>query len=235
MKKLIVVVNDLEHSGKSTLTRAISHHLNQNEVKHLLITSDENDLGETYEGDFWDLEDQFDTDTLIQALENNEALVLDVHTGAARILGDICEEEELDNLLAELDVEMTLVIPNTGSERCNEEIVDLTDLFADSADYVIANLPIEDRGLVDWKGSDAAKATRFLGSTIIDIEHFSEDLKTALESTHSDLITALNKPEALPRFAEVQLCQWLENVSEVLNDAAEYIIPEAVAEVVLDY
>ncbi len=235
MKKLIVVINDLERSGNSTLARAIAHHLNQNEVKHKLITSDENDLHDTFEGEFWDLDEQLDTDNLIQAMETNEALVLDIHTGAARDLAEFCEAEELDNLLTELDVDMTLVIPDTGSVRCNEEIVDLTDLFADSADYVIARMPISGRDMMEWKGSDAAKSTRYLGSLNIEIAGFSDDLKTAMESTNVEITTALNKPESLPRFAEVQVCQWLEDISESFDEAAEFLIPEAVGEVVLDY
>ena len=55
MKKLIVVVNDLERSGKSSTARAISHHLTNLEVKHLLVTSDEMDMTDTFPGEFWDL------------------------------------------------------------------------------------------------------------------------------------------------------------------------------------
>ena len=140
MKKLIVVVNDLERSGKSALTRAISHHLKELDLRHLLVTSNEMDMTEIFEGEFWDLEDQFDVSQLISAIDRHEAVIVDVHSGAARNWGEFCEQEELESLLAELDAEMTLIIPNTQSERCNEEITDLTEIFADQADYIIAHL-----------------------------------------------------------------------------------------------
>ena len=100
MKKLIVVVNDLERSGTSSVARAISHHLKAQERKHLLVTSNEMDMSDSFEGDFWDLEDQFEVSQLIAAIDNYEAIVVDVHTGAARSWGEVCEEHELENLLS---------------------------------------------------------------------------------------------------------------------------------------
>lgn len=233
MKKLIVVVNDLERSGKSALARAISHHLTESEVNHLLVTSNEMDMSDSYEGEFWDLEDQFDISLLIGALDRHEAIVLDVHTGAARNWGEFCESEDLENLLAEIDAEMTLVIPNSQSERCNEEISDIAEIFSDQADYVLAHLPGDDRA-VKWKASPAEKALRYLGASEVSIPALSEDLLTALENTEVDFAEALNKPSELPRFAEVQVSQWLEKVSEVLA-GQDYLIPEEVGQVALDY
>ncbi len=234
MKKLIVVVNDLERSGKSALARAIAHHLNESEVKHLLVTSNEMDMSDSYKGEFWDLEDQFDVSLLIGALDNFDAIVLDVHTGAARNWGEFCENEDLENLLAELDTEMTMVIPNNQSERCNEEMSDLAEIFADQADYVIAHLPGDERA-VKWKASPAEKAVRYLGASEVDFPGMSDDLVTALETSEVQFADALNNPGELPRFAEVQVTQWLEKTNEALVGGHDYLIPEAVVEVALDY
>ncbi|MAS96174.1 MAG: hypothetical protein CMO55_23475 [Verrucomicrobiales bacterium] len=235
MKKLIVVVNDLERSGKSSTARAISHHLTNLEVKHLLVTSDEMDMTDTFPGEFWDLEDQFETSQLIGAIDSYEAVVLDVHSGAARNWGEFCEERDLENLLAELDAEMTLVIPDTRNERCNEEICDLTEIFADQANYVIAHLPGDERFEVKWKGSLADKAIRYLGASQVDIPGISEELETALESTDVTFAEALNNPAELPRFAEVQITQWLERTSESLGAAQDYLIPDEIGSVALDF
>lgn len=234
MKKLIVVVNDLERSGKSALARAISHHLNESEVKHLLVTSNEMDMTDSYKGEFWDLEDQFDVSLLIGALDSYDAIVLDVHTGAARNWGEFCESEDLENLLAELDAEMTMVIPNNQSERCNEEMTDLAEIFADQADYVIAHLPGDDRA-VKWKASPAEKAVRYLGASEVNFPGMSDDLVTALETSEVEFANALNNPSGLPRFAEVQVTQWLEKANEALIAGHDYLLPEAVVEVALDY
>lgn len=234
MKKLIVVVNDLERSGKSALARAVAHHLTESEVKHLLVTSDEMDMTDSYKGEFWDLEDQFDVSLLIGALDNYDAIVLDVHTGAARNWGEFCENEDLENLLAELDAEMTMVIPNNQSERCNEEISDLAEIFADQADYVVAHLPGDDRS-VKWKASPAEKALRYLGASEVSFPGMSDDLVTALETSEVQFANALNNPSELPRFAEVQVTQWLEKASEALVAGQDYLLPEAVVEVALDY
>ena len=235
MKKLIVVVNDLERSGKSALTRAISHHLKELDLRHLLVTSNEMDMTEIFEGEFWDLEDQFDVSQLISAIDRHEAVIVDVHSGAARNWGEFCEQEELESLLAELDAEMTLIIPNTQSERCNEEITDLTEIFADQADYIIAHLAGDGRNNVKWKGSPAEKAIRYLGATQINLPTLSEDLKTAIANTEVDFAECLRNPAALPRFAEVQVTQWLESTADTLSMAQEHLTPEDIASVALDY
>lgn len=234
MKKLIVVVNDLERSGKSALARAIAHHLNETEVKNLLVTSNEMDMTESFQGEFWDLEDHFDISVLIGALDSHDAIVLDVHTGAARNWGEFCENEDLENLLAELDAEMTMVIPNSQSERCNEEITDLAEIFADQADYVVAQLPGDERA-VKWKASPAEKALRYLGAAEVDFPGMADDLVTALETSEVEFADALNLPSELPRFAEVQVSQWLEKANEALTAGQDYLLPEAVVEVALDY
>ncbi len=235
MKKLIVVANDLERSGKSGLARAIAAHFSQNEIDHTLFTSDEMDMVESFEGEFWDLEDHFDPDSVMAAFEENEALVFDVHTGAARIWGDLCEENELDTMLAEIDAEMTLVVPNTGSERCNEEMLDLIDIYSDSCDYVVCHLPINESSSFEWEGSAAAKAMRNLGAVELEVSGLSAEMETAIANTNEDFVSVLNKPEALPRFAEVQVCQWLESVGSSLEEASDYLVPDVVGEVVLDY
>lgn len=235
MKKLIVVVNDLERSGKSALARALSHHLKSEEVKHLLVTSNEMDMTESFPGDFWDLEDQFEVSQLISAIDRHDAVVVDVHSGAARNWADFFESEDLENVLSEIDAEMTVVIPDTRSERCNEEICDLAELFSDQANYVIAHLPGDKRNEIKWKGSPAEKAIRYLGASEVEIPGISDELRTALENADLELPEALNKPSSLPRFAEVQVSQWLERVSGNLSAGNDHLIPDASGSVALDY
>ncbi|MEM7697797.1 MAG: hypothetical protein AAF236_05275 [Verrucomicrobiota bacterium] len=235
MKKLLIVLNDLEHSGKSVLARALSQHLTANEVNNLLVTSNEEDMTETFAGEFWDLEDDFGLSQVITALDNHDAVVVDAHSGAARNWAEFCEEKEIESLLGELEAEMTVVIPNTRSERCNEEITDLCELFADQADYVVAHLPGDERYEVKWKSSPAEKATRYLGAQIVEMPGIPEALSTALESAGTTLPEALNNSKKLSRFAEVEVDQWIERASEALASAEDFIMPEALGSVALDY
>lgn len=235
MKKLIVVVNDLERSGKSALARALSHHLKAEEVKHLLVTSDEMDMTDSFPGEFWDLEDQFEVSQLIAAIDRHDAVILDVHSGAARNWGDFFESEDLENLLAEIDAETTLVIPDTRTERCNEEICDLAEIFSDQADYLVVHLPGDKRSEIKWKGSPAEKAIRYLGASEVEMPGLSDSLLTALENAGADLPEALNNPSLLPRFAEVQVMQWLERASSSLAAGNEQLLPDASGSVALDY
>jgi hypothetical protein len=235
MKRLIVVINDLEGSGKTSVSRAIYHHLaNISDVKTYLVTSDEENIDEEMGMGYWDLDEGLSPRAVIKLLDKYDAVVADIHTGGARTWADFCDSTELDNRLSENGAEMTLVIPNTGGTRCNEEIFDLVELFNDSADYLITHLAMHDRDEIKWKGSDAEKAIRYLGCIDIKFPAISEDLETALESTGLELGSALLQASALPRFAEVQISQWLEKASSRLDVAAEYIQADS-SEIALEY
>ena len=228
MKKLLVVLNDLEGSGKSTVARTLSHYLKENDVPHKLIISDEGDAEAGLEGEFWDIEDEIEMSHLIRVLDRHEVVIVDVASGAARNWGDFCESEELENVLAEMDVEMTLIIPEHLSERCHEEIIDLAEIFSDQADYVIAHLPLEARGSREekWKGGAAAKAMNYLGALEISVPAINADLATALESSEKSLPEALCDMESLPRFLEVQVSEWQEQAVLACERAGDYLIPE---------
>lgn len=230
MKKLLVVLNDLEGSGKSTVARTLSHYLKENDVPHKLIISEEGDAEAGLEGEFWDIEDEIEMSQLIRTLDRSDAVIVDVASGAARNWAEFCESEELDNVLAEMDVEMTVIIPEHLSERCHEEVVDIAEIFSDQADYVIAHLPITAKGSVEekWKGGYAAKALNYLGALEITIPPIGSDLATALESGDVTLGQALGQMENLPRFLEVQVTEWREQAALACEQAGDYLIPERI-------
>jgi len=228
MKKLIVILNDLEGSGKTTVSKAIAHHLSNREIPYTAITTDERDADEGSGASFWDCDDELELSSLIGVLDNSEVVVMDIASGAARNWAEFCEAEEIDAVLGEMDVEMTLVFPEHPSELCHNEIADLAELFSDSADYVIAHLdmPAKRSAASTWKGSYAAKATNYLGALPVNIPVIPADLKTALESSDISLCAALGQLEHLPRFLEVQMTQWIEKSNESFENATEYLIPD---------
>ncbi len=120
MKKLIVVANDIEASGKSTVSRAIANHLTNQEINCALISSDERELDGGFKGEFWDFQDDMEVSQLIFNLDRYDAVVFDVQSGMARVWAEFCEENGVDDLLNEMDVEMTMVIPCNESERSND-------------------------------------------------------------------------------------------------------------------
>ena len=129
MKKLIVVVNDLEGSGKSTFARSFQHLLTNQDVKHLFITTDEQDMNDDFDGDYWDFDEDLEISQLIMAIDRNDVVLLDVSSGYARVWNDFFTQNEIDTVLAEIDASMTLVIPCHDSGRCHAELVELLNYF----------------------------------------------------------------------------------------------------------
>lgn len=228
MKKLIAVINDLEGSGKTSLASVLQHTYKEAGYDAQLISTDEADIENNFTADFWDFEDEVDLSMLIGALDSHDAVILDIASGSARVWSDFCQENELDILLSEIDADMTLVLPVHASERNLNEVVDLLDIFSDSADYVIAQLPMAARRSepVKWKGSQAAKACNFLGASQITLPGISSDLETALESHDLTLSKALQSLENLPRFVEVEVMQWREAAQESIAQESAYLFGE---------
>lgn len=228
MKKLIVVANDLEGSGKSTFARSFQHLLTNQDVNHLFITTDEQDMDDSFDGDFWDFDEQLDISLLIRAIDRNDVVLLDVRSGYARTWHEFFAQNEVDTVLAEIDASMTLVIPCHDSERCHDELVELAELFSDSTDYVIPHFPLPtDRSKKQaWKGCYAAKVTDYLGALHFEMPKLGKELATALESHDLSLSQALTQLDELPRFVEVAAMQWLEQISKAINGTGEYVLPQ---------
>ena len=229
MKKLIVVINDLEGSGKSTFSYSFQHLLNNQEIKHLFITTDEQDIDDNFSGDYWDFDDQLEISQLIMSVDRNDVVLLDVNSGSARIWAEFFAKNEIDTVLAEIDASMTLVIPCHDSETCHNELVALAEIFSDCADYVIPHFPIRDAHSKHkpWKKSYAAKVTEYLGAMHFNMPEISKDLATALKSHDLSLSQALTQLDQLPRFAEVAAMQWLEQIAKAINGTDEYVLPKS--------
>lgn len=228
MKKLIIVANDLEGSGKSTFSRSFQHLLRNQGVKHLFITSDERDMDDNFSGDYWDFDEQLEISQLIRAIDRNDVVILDINSGGARIWAEFFEENEIDTVLAEIDATMTLVIPCHSTERCHNELIELAAIFSDSADYVIPHFTHSSTltKKLTWEGSYAAKVTDYLGALHLEMPPLSKDLETALKSHDISLSQALTQLDQLPRFVEVAAMQWLEQIGDAINGTSEYVLPK---------
>lgn len=228
MKKLIVVVNDIEGSGKSTFARSFQHLLTNQGVKHLFITTDEQDMDDNFSGDYWDFDEDLDISQLIMSIDRNDVVLLDVSSGYARVWNEFFVQNEVDTVLAEIDASMTLVIPCHDSERCHNELVELAEIFSDSADYVIPHfsLPAQGTKKQTWKNSYADKVTNYLGALHLKMPEIGNELTTALEAHDLSLAQALTQLDQVPRFLEVAAMQWLEQISKAINGTGEYVLPK---------
>lgn len=228
MKKLILVLNDLEGCGKSALACSLSHWMRDREINHALVSSDDKVPDDHFYDTYWDLED-LEVSQVINTLDRHDAVIVDVATGSARAWADFCEAHEIDLLLSELDVDMTLVIPEHPSERCHEEIVDLAEIFTDQADYLIAHLPLSAKGCgtSKWKKGEAFKAVDYLGGQEINVPPLHAEFETALKSHGLTLAEALSDLSNLPRFVEITATQWLEVATKPFNKSEAYLLPES--------
>ena len=224
MKKLILIQNDCSRSGKSTVAAAISNMLKQRGVGFNLCHTDEERMEDP---DFFDLVD-FDQSQIIELVDSEPVTVIDVATGTAEDLAEIFTKHELDDLLAELDVEITVVIPVVSTEESLEETVRLAETFADGADYVVAMTGKEEKRLAqeDWDASYAAKAMGYLGAIEVEIPAASSALVATLKEQQISMADASSNPGQLPGFAKTEIDGWYEACIANMAIAHDYLLGE---------
>ena len=84
-----------------------------------------------------------------------------------------------------------------------------------------------------WLGEQKAKALR--GAHMQDVIFNGSEERAPMGMAEVTL-TFDNSDGALPiDFTEVQITQWLENVCTSLDEASDYLLPEVMGAVVLDY
>lgn len=224
MKKLILIQNDSRKSGKSTVAAAIADMLDRRSVGYSLVHTDENRIDDP---NFFDLED-FEMSHIIGLVDQEAVTIIDVATGTAEALADVFSEFELEDLLAELDVEITVVIPVVDSDESLDETIRIGETFADGADYVVAKTGSKSNRLSeeDWANSYAAKAMGYLGAIEVVIPSASPALDATLREHEITMADAATDPSQLPDFAKTEIGDWFEKCFNNMAIAHDYLLGE---------
>lgn len=229
MKKLVLVVNDLPATGKSTLSEVLVSSLSRQGIAaahaftHCSDDAEER-ITESPNAIAWDFEEESDLDKLVALIDENDAVVVDVGTGDTADLHEFAERMQLFDYLGELAVELTLAIPLSDDPEKNESLVEIAEAFSDNADYLVVRQAKADDG---WEDSYANKVMSYLSAIEITAPSANGPLEKALVAAEFELHQALANRDELPKNLKAAVTKWEKQFGDIVaSQAHEYIFPD---------
>jgi hypothetical protein len=228
MKRLILIQNDYSGAGKSTLAECLHHYLENLRVPHHRLTL--SDQGESVEGvpclETTDLRLQ----TFIRQLDQSDLVLVEMGNGAADAFQSFYHRHELENVLAELGFDLTVVIPVTSDRESFSGVTEAAEVYSDSAQYLIVHTPTgssydEDEHF--WERSRAARVMDMFEAVDLKMPACHESLDFKLKHRHTDLPEALTQRETLQEDLRDDLSKWMRSVTGHLNNVRTYLFGDA--------
>lgn len=233
MKKLIFVINDHAKVGKSSLSAALHGYLkDQSFNSHFvgIVGNEELDTtGANYDAT-WNIIDDNNIDTLFRWLDKYDAVICDVETGDSAALFDLYESEDLDVVLGELDVELTVVTPDVEEAECHQELLEIAEFFSDNADYIVARIPLDEfsSSLEAWEDSEACKVMDYMGAYVIEIPRLTDPVHDLLEQYGIALPEALSMDlDDMEEDLAKAIRKWTSKFEHEIAEGADFLHPES--------
>ncbi len=228
MKKVIIISNNAEACGKTTLATVLCSLFQRKQISHqLIVTSPEQEL--PMPTVLMDLEDTFPADDLVDLIDHNEVIIIDCHTGGADRLFREFDRHRMDDVLEELEAELTVVIPVCQDSTVLNSAMELAEQYARLAEFLVVHVPLAADVPESWSTSSARRILQRLGATEVTMPVLADGIVDELDNLELDLPLALTQRQHLPRFVRHELLSWEVNFCENLRAADSLLLPRSAA------
>lgn len=233
MKKLIVIQNDYSGSGKTALARSLGRYLTDRAVSHQILAMNDENLEEFSDVEWLD-PSQISVGDLLARIDANPITILDIGTGVAEFFGKFFVAHELDHLLAEVGVELTVMVPVTSDADSFEAVTAAAEIYSDNVQYVIAHLVTSSYEDDDkaWDTSYAARVMDMFDSVEMYLPEVGFMVEQQLRVTHTDLATALGEADLEGVYGK-EMGRWFKRVEGQFDGLREYLFGEWVRRTVV--
>ncbi len=226
MKKFILVANDAPQSGKTTFSRVLEQLLTRKGIKACSVHTCP--TAAAVESSFWDLEEEPEPSRMLQAIEEFDAVILDVAAGKMGTVLELIQDNDILDALLEFDAELCVASAVNGTEKSLASLVSLGEAFSDNASYLLLALPLapEDEDLADWSGSYAERVMDYLGAAMVEVPELDDEMSAQLWDHGMDLPSALTRRKELPRFLRDAVHSWESSFADALAAHDDLLLPE---------
>lgn len=226
MKRLLLIQNDAAGTGKSTLTRCLERYLRHHGADHqvLSLVSEKDPLSDdlTIEAD--DLSGAL----FLHHLDQSNISIIEIETGLGDFFASFYQHNELENLLSEVGIQLSVVLPVTSEPDTFDSVIRAAEVYSDSAEYTIAHLVTGSYDDDDsaWDRSYAARVMDMFEAVELYIPEIGFQLEMELRAHHMELPEALGEPDA-PEILGRDFSQWLTRSHSQVDGARQYLFGDA--------
>ena len=234
MKKIIFVMNDHAEVGKTCTSAALNCYLKAQGVNAIYIAAignlDDPDAVNAASYDtVWNVIEDNDINLLFGWAEQHDVVLCDVESGNSAALIDLYEKEDLDVVLSEMNIDLTIVTPEVEEGECHEEILRLSDIFSDNADYIVPRIPLDEfrSSLEAWEDSDASNTMDYLGAAVLEMPRVTDAMQELLEDNGWTVCNAMEHIYNLPEEFTGSFVSWKKDFDRQMEEGVDYILPSA--------
>jgi hypothetical protein len=227
MKKLILVANDADACGKTTVSVLLQGILQRKNLRHtLLITSQEQEL--PFETVLMDSEEGFAPQDLVDLVDHADVVLGDLNTGGAAAFEKHFFRPRLDEALDEIECGVTVVLPVCDDAIVLHEAMDRARVWNKCAEIMVVHLPLLADEPMKYEGSAAEKYFHQIGATEVFLPTVNETIIDEIDAVDMDVPLALLQRQHLSRFVRNELHAWEVRCAESIRAAGEsLLIPAA--------
>lgn len=226
MKKLILIQNDYPSTGKSTLAHCCARYLTQYGAAHQLLSLVDDARDDT-SGRVFDAS-TLTAESLLDCLDDSPITILEIATGMGEFFEKLYQNAQLDLVLHEASVTLSVVLPVTSEHDSFDSVLDAAEVYSDNAEYTIAHLitsSYEDDDKV-WDTSYAARVMDMFEAIELYIPEIGFQLELELRARHSRLDEALLDPQADEHYGK-DFTKWMGRVMGQVDSARQYLFGES--------
>jgi hypothetical protein len=225
MKKMILVTNDAQACGKTSTALVIAEYLRRKQVRHCLAnTSVNQEL--PCDTALLNLEEGCSPAELVDLFDGHDAVVVDVHTEEGQRFGTWFRKHGMDEILMELNVDLTVILPLCDDAIVHREALAMAEMFTGMGDFVAVRSPLMADVPESFFGSQAAKALRLLGASIVEAPALADEVLDEIDAMDLTLPLALTQRPLLPRMITHPLLTWEVEFADRLAAVKELLLPQ---------
>jgi hypothetical protein len=223
MKKLILIQNDFAGAGKSTVVRLLRRYLNQHHVPHQFIVMDEEES--SIEPDAIYLNPSHSAIAeLTEHVDNHDITLVEVATGMGEVFAKLYEQHELYNILPEMEVEITVILPVTNTPESFDAVTEAAETFSDNVQYLIAHNTTsaydEDDG--SWDASHAARVMDMFEAVELRFPEAGAEMENTFRAMRTNLPESLLQASPETVFGK-EYNKWLKRSMGQVEAARQYL------------
>jgi hypothetical protein len=224
MKKLIVIVNDADACGNTTLTALLHGYLQRKGLRQTLaLTSPDQEL--PMDTVLLDAEDGFAPHEVVDLVDRSQVVMIDVHTGGAERFEKHFFRHRLDEALDEIECGVTVILPVCDDAAVIHNAQERARVWNKCAEVVVVRMPLLADDPLPYTASQAQRYLSQLGATELILPPVSDCILDEIDAMDLDVPLALTQRQHLTRFVRNELLAWEVNAGEMLREVESLIIP----------